>query len=114
MKCALFFFLCAVGTSAVSVSITNILDVFTEVIPKTNNWIAIGLQLEINPADIDRIKNDHSTEEECFRAIIYKWQKNTVPSFTWNSLVNVLKSPIVQELNLAASIKEKYISRSYS
>ncbi len=85
---------------------------FAEVIPHTNEWIAIGLQLEISMADIERIKIDHNTEKERFGAIFDKWKRTAVPCFTWNTLVNILNSPSVQEHKLAEDIRNKYIAQS--
>ena len=78
-------------------------------IPNTNKWVQIGLNLEVSPTDIERIKINYQDEEARFMEVLNKWQKRCNPSFTWNTLAQVLKSPTVQEFTLANTIEEKFI-----
>ena len=97
------------GISSRNVPIPSVVAVSEVVIPHTNKWVQIGLKVDISHSDIERIRTNHQDEEVRFMEVLNKWQKCGNPSFTWNTLVQVLKSPTVQEFTLATTIEEKYI-----
>ena len=98
-----------IGISSRHVPIPSVVAVSEVVIPNTNKWFQIGLKLEISLTDIERIRINCQDEEARFMEVLNKWQKLCNPSFTWNTLVQVLKSPNVQEFTLATTIEEKFI-----
>ena len=98
-----------IGISSRNVPIPTVVAVSEVVIPYTNKWVQIGLNLEVSPTDIERIRINYQHEEARFMEVLNKWQKLGNPSFTWNTLVQVLKSPTVQEFTLATTIEEKFI-----
>jgi len=102
----------AVGASSNSAAISSILELNNEVIPYTNQWVSIALNLELTYADIDRVRIDFNDEERRFMEVLNKWQKNGYPSFTWNTLVQVLLSPSVNEHQLAEKICDKFCRTS--
>lgn len=80
-----------------------------EVVPYTNKWMNIGISLEVSLTDVERINVDFQTEETRLVQIFDKWNRKLFPPFTWNTIVEVLKSPTVGELSLADKIQRKYI-----
>ena len=98
-----------IGSSSRNVPIPSVVAVSEVVIPNTNQWFQIGLNLEISLTDIERIRINCQDEEARFMEVLNKWQKRCNPSFTWNTLVQVLKSPTVKEFTLATTIEEKFI-----
>jgi len=68
------------------------------------------MSLELTDTEIERIRIECKDEKTRFIEVFKKWQKNGNPSFTWNSLVNVLLSPSVNEKKLAEDISEKFCS----
>ena len=101
----------AVGTFSNTTAISSVLELNNEVIPHTNQWVNIGLNLELSYTDIDRIRIDFNDEERRFMEVLNKWQKNGNPSFTWNTLVQVLQSPTVNEHQLAEKIRDKFFDK---
>ena len=97
------------GMSSINVPIPSAVAVSEVVIPHTNKWVQIGLILGICPTDIERIRIDCQDEESRFQEVLTKWQRLGQPPFTWNTLVQVLKSPTVQEFTLATVIEEQFL-----
>ena len=81
-----------------------------ELVPHTNQWENIGVCLELTAVDLDRIKIDCRDEEIRFRGVLNIWKKHGYPPFTWNSIVDVLKSPLVEEHVLAERLATKHCS----
>ena len=96
-----------IGISSRNVPIPSVVAVSEVVIPNTNKWVQIGLNLEVSPTDVERIRINCQDEEAHFMEVLNKWQKRCNPHFTWNTLVQVLKSPTVQEFTIATVIEEK-------
>ncbi len=95
----------------IEVPISNLREVMNELIPNTNKWYLIGLQLDIRIVELERLERNYNTEE-CFSKMIDIWQRNSDPSFTWNTIVNVLTSSSVRETKLAKDIENKFIIAS--
>ena len=79
-----------------------------EILPSTNKWKPIAIQLEIDPTDIERISIDKSSEQERFMEVFVIWKRQNRRPFTWGVLVSVLKSRSVDELCLAENITKRY------
>ena len=90
-------------------SIPSIQQVIAELIPNTNKWFVIAVDLEIDLTEIERIRQDKDNETQRFIAVVEKWQKNGRPPFTWSTVVQVLTSQIVQEHSLADNIQKRYL-----
>ena len=82
----------------------------TEIVHATNHWEFIGVSLELTAVDLDRIQKDCSDEESRFMKVLTTWEKRGNPPFTWNTIVDVLKSPLVNENVLAKKLFSKYCS----
>lgn len=47
----------------------------------------------------------------CYMDVFDKWQKRTTPPYTWDTIIWVLKNPVVEEMELATEI-EKWLESS--
>ena len=94
-------------------SVNDLSIVLTELHPARSKWYNIGLQLLVPVPDLQRIeseyKNDHGT---CLRQMLIKWLE--METATWETLIEALKSPIVQgdeNMALAANLQKKYCGK---
>ena len=81
-----------------------------ELVPYTNQWEIIGVCLNLTATDLERITREHPDEESHFRGVLTIWKRRGNPPFTWNSIMDVLNSPLVKEHVLAEKLVEKYCS----
>ena len=70
----------------------------------------IGLKLQLSINDLEKIIVDNDNEDTRFLKVLEKWSRNGDPSFSWNTIRDVLISSLVQENVLAREIEEKYIN----
>ena len=72
-----------------------------------SKWYEIGLQLEVSVGTLNAIKKDYHTTSDCLRETLTTWLK-TFSSPAWSTMVDVLKSRTVGEVNLAVELEQKY------
>ena len=71
-------------------------------------WHTIGVLLGIDPAKLEEIENNYQTADRRFSEVINFWLRgNTRVAMSWESLVEVLESPSVDEKGLAMRLREK-------
>lgn len=71
-------------------------------------WMQVAIQLEIEMGAIDAVGRDKHDCFQQFMAILDVWKRSSSPPFTWNTLVNVLKSPSVNEKVLAKELEHDF------
>ena len=84
----------------------NILDLLNKVACKARDkWEMMGLALGI---ELDQLNSfsKHADPIKCYTEVFSTWKKNTDPPFTWATVINSLKLPIVGETELAMEIEE--------
>ena len=75
---------------------TDLAEVLREVYDARTKWYNIGLELKINPADLDAIRFQYrDNPDECFRELLSRWLRQGDPKPTWVVLANALESPTV-------------------
>ncbi len=67
----------------------------------------LGLLLEINDNQLERIQTRHSSNSQRQEAMIIHWI-STGHAY-WSVLVDVLKGPVLGEIDLANSLIEKHL-----
>ena len=72
-----------------------------------DKWERIGLSLGI---ELHHLKSFSRQQQQdpilCYSEVFTVWQKKADPPFTWATIVDTLKDPIVGEVKLAAEIEE--------
>ena len=68
-------------------------------------WKLIGLGLRLPPSDLDAISGDPL---ECLQTSLSKWLKGIDPLPTWDALIAVLRSRVVDEEKKAQELEEKF------
>ena len=74
----------------------------------SSKWHNLGVQLHIEPGDLDNIKTEVITQVECLREMLKIWLKQIDPYPTKIALVKALKRPVINEQRLAQQLQEKY------
>ena len=68
-----------------------------------DKWDMMGLVLNIDQHQLNTIT--HQNPVRCYSAMFYLWEKKEDPPFTWATIVDALRSPIVGETKLASDIE---------
>ena len=84
---------------------------FKAVYDARSKWHNIGLELKINPSDLDAYKVNHKDDpEECFKDVLSNWLKQVDPRPTWAALASALSSPTVGHGQLSEVVKRKQLT----
>ena len=71
-----------------------------------SKWYNIGLELGLTVGTLDAIKkSNHCDVDDCFRATLIEWMRNSKLKPTLSSLADALKSPTVGLPHLAEDIE---------
>ena len=74
----------------------------------TAKWHSIGVQLGVNPAQLEEIESNYRTANRRFSEVINFWlRRNTRVAVSWKSLVEILESPFIGEKGLAMGLRKK-------
>ena len=69
-----------------------------------DKWMKMGLQLDI---PMDQLNAMTATDPiNCYANIFNWWQRNGSPPYTWATIIDALKAPIVGEARLAHELEE--------
>ena len=70
-----------------------------------DKWMMIGVQLNIDQATLQKISHQENPIR-CYIELFTLWSQTQEPPMTWNSVIEVLRTPIVNEFGLAEEIEE--------
>ena len=72
-------------------------------------WYNLGLKLGLKADTLDAIKSKCSGDpNECFQEMLKDFLKKTTPSPSWRSLADALRSPIVDQPQLAEKVEQTH------
>ena len=69
-----------------------------------DKWRIVGLELEIEQHQLNTIT--HQDAIQCYIEVFSIWQRKADPPFTWATIIDTLRSPIVRENALAQEIED--------
>ena len=69
-----------------------------------DKWEVLGLQLNIPTQQLSKIQE--SSPILCFAEVFDIWERKSDPPFTWATIVEALRSPLVNENTLAKEIED--------
>ena len=82
-----------------------------ELHPVRDSWFKIGLELDIPHTDLICFRKTHSDFSDAMCEMLMHWLKTAVdPRPTWEAVVTALRSPLINEMNVAALLESKYCS----
>ena len=80
-----------------------------ELHPVRASWYKIGLELDIPHTELDCFEQKYSDPSDLICEVLKYWLKTSIdPPPTWEAVVTALRSPIVNEKNVAAQLESKY------
>ena len=68
-----------------------------------DKWDMMGLVLNIDQHQLNTIT--HQNPVRCYSVIFYLWEKKADPPFTWATIIDALRSPVMGETKLALDIE---------
>ena len=71
-----------------------------------DKWKNIGLQLDIEPHDLNDISSREKDPILCYSEVFRLWKSKEDKPFTWATIVEALRAPSVEETRLATGIVE--------
>ena len=71
-----------------------------------DKWEILGLQLDIEPHRLKSIKNQADKNVLRYAEIFEIWKRRGNPPFTWTTIIDALKAPIVEEKQLAEELEK--------
>ena len=72
-------------------------------------WYDIGLELKVPESTLKSIESRYEDDKICLREVIAAWLRANDQA-TWESLVDALRTRVVDEPRLAADLEAKYCS----
>ena len=73
------------------------------------NWYNIGLELDILYTELNCVRKVYSDPSDSLREVLIHWLGTAVdPPPSWEAVVSALRSPLVNEMNVAAQLGSKY------
>ena len=67
--------------------------------------MTLGGVLHIDMDELNAIEKDNQDCVHCLMKVLHKWKKNTDPPYTWATIIETLKSPLVNEENLVKELE---------
>ena len=68
-----------------------------------DKWYMMGLLLNVRQDQLKTIT--HENPVLCYSEVFSLWEKKEDPPFTWATIVDALRSPVVGEMKLASDIE---------
>ena len=88
--------------------IANFKDVQNKVAAKIpNKWRIFGTQLDIPQAILDSFEQKNNDLLRRFTEVLVYWEKTQIHPFTWNTVINILMSPAIQEPRLVSDLMSR-------
>ena len=105
-KLCVYFILCS---TVKPLGVDDLCVVQEELYVARTRWYNLGLKLGLKPDVLDAIETQCSENpDKCFRETLKDYLKTVTPS--WRALVEALRSPIVNQPQLAEKVENKYCS----
>ena len=80
-----------------------------------DKWELVGLDLGIEQHQLNTISQYHPRNTiGCYSEVFNLWENRADPPFTWATIIDTLRSPIVEENGLAQEIEDWIASSSSS
>ena len=72
-----------------------------------DKWTIVGIELNLEQHQLKAIsQSNHQDAMQCYLEVFSLWQKKADPPFTWATIIDTLRSPIVKENALAQEIED--------
>ena len=76
-------------------------------------WKDVGIQLGLSSGTLDSIQNQNAGKanacQESFREVLSEWKAKQPKPYTWQTMIDALRSNAVAEVRLAEELDLKYL-----
>ena len=73
-------------------------------------WYDIGVELKVKISTLKSIDARYDDDKDCLREVITEWLNKANDNVTWESLVDALRTRVIDEPRLAAELEAKCCS----
>ena len=85
----------------------RISDLLNQVAAKASDkWEILGLHLGINYDQLKTIATENQDNLTCYVEIFEQWKKNGTPPYTWATIIDALREPSVDKVDLAMELEQ--------
>ena len=88
---------------------SDLMNEIGSVIPA--KWRNVGIQLGLSPSALDDIQGENAGKPGCnklsFEKVFTEWKRLASKPYTWNTIMEVLRTPAVGEATLADTLSKK-------
>ena len=83
----------------------EIKDLHNKVAAKApDKWKRLGTQLNIDYSKLKSIEKEHAFD--CYAEVFQLWKNKGDPPFIWATIIDALKAPSVEEIELVTELQE--------
>ena len=88
-------------------SAPEIKDLLNKVAVRANDkWKSVGLQLDMELPELNTVEKQNKEASLCYAELFRLWKNNGDPPYTWDTIIDALKAPLVGEAQLATELQE--------
>ena len=88
-------------------SAPEIKDLHNKVAAKApDKWKRLGTQLNIDYPKLTSIEEKHKDAFDYYAEVFQLWKSKGDPPFTWATIIDALKAPSVEKIELATELQE--------
>ena len=88
-------------------SITDLATVLNDTYPCRAKWYNLGIQLRVAVGTLDCFKVQYGDPGDQLREVLRTWLTSSYNP-TWIALTEALRSPVIEETQLARELQTKY------
>ena len=77
-----------------------------------HKWRLVGVQLGVDPVELDQIASECGSDQSCCYELFRKWSAREITAscpFTWKGVIETLDSEFVRESSLARTLESTYL-----
>ena len=104
---------CGLSSSVTFTGAPELSDLMNEIgsqIPA--KWRNVGIQLGLSPSTLDDIQSENAGKPGCnklsFEKVFTEWKRLASKSYTWKTIIEVLRTAAVGEVTLADTLSKKH------
>ena len=102
----------AAPTSADILRDDDLAEVLRQLVKAKNKAYEIGLELKLPQYEVESIRDTYQDPQERLTRVIEKFLKQACPDPTWRVIVDALRSPLVNNAQLAKEIETAHFADS--
>ena len=96
-----------------TLSINDLCEIQSELHEVRDKWYHLGVQLKVPVSDLSAIRIQYRNDpEDCLLDMLTRWLSITIPSPTWQTVIDALCSAPIKRLLVAEQIRKKYCIES--